>query len=308
MAVAIGMACAIYSVVLLRRSPEWVSDFDQLWVAARTWRAGQDPYAAVAAQFPYPLFYPFTAVVFVLPFSLMPLAVARSLFVGLGAGLLAYAVSGRAWWMLWLFLGNNVRNALLTAQWSTWLTAAALLPWLGFVLAAKPSLGLAIFGSRPSRLGTGLAAALMVLSLVLWFGWPFPWWTVIHTSAESYRAPITRPFGWILLLALLRWRQPGGRLLAFIACVPQTSALYETVELYLVCRTRAEVATLALLSYAVQLLEPELGNLPLADRITQQWPWLFGLMYIPALIIVLGPLRQRNATGAGSPPHALREG
>lgn len=300
-AVAVGVLCAIYSVILLRRAPEWVSDFDQLWVAARAWRSGQDPYAAVSAQFPYPLFYPFTAVVFVLPFSLLPLAAARCLFVGLGSGLLAYAVLGRGPWMLWLFLGNNVRNALLTAQWSTWLTAAALMPWLGLVFAAKPSLGLAIFGSRPSRRGAVAAGALVVVAFLLWLGWPGSWWTAIHTTAEGYRAPVTRPFGWLLLLALVRWRNPDARLLAFIACVPQTTALYETVELYLVCRTRTEVAILALLSYGVELFAPSYQALPLAERLTAHWPWLFALVYLPALIFVLRPREWFRKLGSGSP-------
>lgn len=286
-AVVVGVACAIHAAVLVRRWPLVVPDFDQLWVAARAWRSGADPYAAVSAGFPYPLFYPFTAVVFVLPFSLLPLAAARCLFVGLGAGLLAYAVTARGWWMLWLFLGNNVRNALQTAQWSTWLTAAALVPWVGLVFAAKPTIGLAIFGSRPSRLGLGLAAVLVALSLLIWPGWPFSWWIAVHTTAESYRAPITRPFGWILLLALLRWRDPDGRLLAFLACVPHTSAIYETVELYLVCRTRAEVAILAFLSYVVQFLAPEREYPSFAIRLTAEWPLLFAFMYLPALFIVL---------------------
>lgn len=304
-AVVVGVACAIHAAVLVRRWPLLVPDFDQLWVAARAWRSGADPYAAVSAGFPYPLFYPFTAVVFVFPFSLLPLAAARGLFVGLGAGLLAYAVTARGWWMLWLFLGNNVRNALQTAQWSTWLTAAALLPWLGLVFAAKPTIGLAIFGSRPSRLGLGLAAAFLALSLVIWPAWPFTWWIAVHTSAESYRAPITRPFGWILLLALLRWRDPDGRLLALLACVPHTSAIYETVELYLVCRTRAEVAILALLSYVVQFLAPEREYQSFAIRLTAEWPLLFGLMYLPALLMVLmrpGSRRGPMDPGASSEP------
>jgi hypothetical protein len=293
-AVVVGVVCAIHSVVLVRRWPLLVPDFDQLWLAARAWRSGGDPYAAVSAAFPYPLFYPFTTVVFVLPFSFLPLAAARCIFVGLGAGLLAYAVTGRGWWMLWLFLGNNVRNALHTAQWSTWLTAAALLPWLGLVFAAKPTIGLAIFGSRPSRIGLALAVALVVLSLLIWPAWPSTWWVAIHTTAESYRAPITRPWGWILLLALLRWRDPGGRLLAIIACVPQTTAIYETVELYLVCRTRAEVAILALLSYMVQFLAPEREYESLAIRLTAEWPLLFGLLYVPALLMVLRRSNSRN--------------
>jgi hypothetical protein len=90
----------------------------------------------------------------------------------------------------------------------------------------------------------------------------------------------------LLLLALVRWRRPEARLLAALACVPQTSALNETLPLYLVARNRAQVAVLALLSYVPEIFDTD--RVPtLADRLTVLWPWLLLCCYLPALALVL---------------------
>ena len=54
-------------------------------------------------------------------------------------------------------------------QWAPLLTAAAVLPWLGFFLAAKPTIGGAIFLGYPDRraLWTGIAVRRWPYLLVL---------------------------------------------------------------------------------------------------------------------------------------------
>ena len=57
------------------------------------------------------------------------------------------------------------------------------------------------------------------------------------------------PFGPLVLLCLLRWRLPEARLVAALACVPQTPLLYEALPLFAIVRTSFEAAGLAVLSY-----------------------------------------------------------
>jgi len=283
---------AAYSSAMLSRLPGWVPDIDQLWVAANALRTNQDPYAFVAAHFPFPLYYPGPAIIVALPLSLMPLPVARTMFAGVGAALLTFAVTGRGWWMLWLLMSDTLREALLSVQWSPYLTAAALLPWLGAMLPAKPTIGVAVGASYPSRRLVVSASLMLAISLVVIPGWVPSWWSAIHHGAAHIRAPITRPFGWLLLLALLRWRRPEARLLACLACVPQTSVLYETLPLFLIAQTRIEVVVLAILSYVPNAFDSD--QFPsLADRLTALWPWLLVCAYLPALAMVL--LRPNSA-------------
>jgi hypothetical protein len=285
-AVLAGLGGGVYSAYLIAHVPGWVPDLDQFWVAARAVRAHQDPYAVVASRLPYPLYYPGPAIVAALPLSFLPLPLARSVFAGLGTALLAYAVTGRGWWMLWLFLSNTIRETLLSVQWSPYLTAAALLPYVGALLPAKPTVGLAVGAAYPSRRLVLAAGAMLALSLVLVPGWPASWWSLIHHGAAHIRPPVTRPFGWLLLLALLRWRRPEARLLVFLGCVPQTSALYETLPLFLVADSRTQTATLALLSY-IPILVVSRQMPTFVEQLAADWPYLFLGAYLPALVLVL---------------------
>jgi hypothetical protein len=107
-----------------------------------------------------------------------------------------------------------------------------------------------------------------------------------------------------LLLALLRWRTPEGRLVAALACVPQTVGFYETVPLFLVARTRYQGYLLAALSYVAAfssvLVFPRAPGMTLEAVLDRRWPLLLLFSYIPALILLLAP--QGLGPGAGSPP------
>jgi hypothetical protein len=70
------------------------NDFDQLWYAARALLRGQNPYAVIqpGTAFAWPLFYPLTAVLSVVPLAWLDVDLGRLAFVALGAGLLGYAI------------------------------------------------------------------------------------------------------------------------------------------------------------------------------------------------------------------------
>jgi hypothetical protein len=285
-------------------SPSYYSDLDQVWHASRALFHGQDPYSVVGrgldADQVFPLYYPLPALVAFLPFTALPLAIARTLFVAVSAGLLAYAVTWDGWHRLPLFLSGAYLGALMTAQWSPLLTAAFLLPWLAPVLTLKPNLGLAIAASSPARglltravLGGG---ALLLVSLILEPQWPLRWLALIR-GAPHFTPPVLLPGGFLVLLALLRWRRPEARLLVAMACVPHTTFPYETLPIMLVARSWKESLLLAGLSMLTLF-----GQIHLVDRDLLRGPqglsafsdfagiigtFLVTLVYIPATILVL---------------------
>ena len=81
---------------------------------------------------------------------------------------------------------------LQTSQWSLLLTGAALVPGLGWLLIAKPTIGLALFAAFPrwkTAIGCGL---LLVLATILWPAWVGEWRATL-ASARMWcrRSPAT---------------------------------------------------------------------------------------------------------------------
>ena len=74
------------------------------------------------------------------------------------------------------------------------------------------------------------ALALLACSLVLWPTWPIAWREALKTATQH--APIvTRPGGFLLLLAALRWKRPEARWLLATALVPGNPAAYDALPL-----------------------------------------------------------------------------
>ncbi|MGZ8375796.1 MAG: hypothetical protein ACXW0Z_01025 [Gemmatirosa sp.] len=279
------------------------SDFDVVWRGARLLLEGQDPWALIgpgrAHAWVSPLYYPGTALLALAPLGLLPLEVARALWIGGGAALLAWAVTRDGWWRLPLFLSAPFFNAAGGGQWSILVAAAMLMPSLGVVSAMKPTVGLAVLaGMRTQRAQlVALAAgiALLAASLVVAPGWPTAWRAAI-ADAPHMSAPIAhwRVGAPLVLLALLRWRRPEARWLLALACVPQSTIVYEGLYFLLFPRTLRGVTVMAIASF---------GALWLQDRISAWAPttaalqWAVGdvlivFFYLPALVLVL---RRANA-------------
>jgi hypothetical protein len=247
---------------------------------------GYDPYAVVRSAHPdVALYYPLPALLVIVPLALLTLVHAQSIFAGLGMAALAYA----GWNRKPLLIGCVSAGALscvTSGQWSLIMTASALLPMLGFMWAAKPSLGLALavgYASRPAIIG---ALVLTAISLLVWPKWVMAWLPGLHGSPHV--APVARPGGFILLAALLRWRRPEGRMLAVLSCIPQTTMLYDTVPLFLIPSTRPQAYLLAILTQvAAVVIARRRTDLPLVLENAHQWPVLLLLVYLPALIMLL---------------------
>jgi hypothetical protein len=291
----VGLASGLVVWLLFLYKPDsTASDFDIVWLGARALLARRDPFEIVRSVWPWPLHYPVPTLLAVAPLAPLPRAVARVLFAALTSGLLAYVVTRRAWWPLWMFASGAFVHALRSVQWSPFLCAVALLPRARGFLVLKPSVGLALAARvRDVREFVWLAigsALIVAASFVVWPGW-LPHWLAAISDAPHVIAPVMRPGGFLLLLALIRWRRADARMLAMLALVPQTAWLYEALPLMLIPKSRRQLVWLvegSLLTLIIQaLISYRLGAVEQPERLAWIWPPMFLLVYLPALIMVL---------------------
>jgi hypothetical protein len=256
---------------------------------------GRDPYVDslrhIGPGWPWPLQYPAPAILAVLPLALLPLELGRALFVGLGVGVFTYAITREAWWPLTLLASGPVVEAIAVGQWSPLVTAGSLLPALAWVLACKPNLGLCLWVGSPDR-RTARHLALGVLATVIVSLAVFPSWPMSYLEAVSHsphRSLVVRPFGWLLLIGLVGWRDPSARLLAILALVPQSGAFYDGVPVLLAARRRGEAILLSALSLIGYLLAigRDRTMLSYPAIVAQGWPYVLVTLYLPALALVM---------------------
>ena len=292
-AAILGIATAFYADWFWTHPRTEPSDFVQPWAAARMLAHGQNPYELIGPGRPFEhqflLIYPATAGVAAMPFAWAPTRVADALFIGVGAALLAWALTARtlANPQLWVFASFAMMVAAQTVQWSPWLTAAALMPWLGFIYAAKPSIGLAMLMAYPSRRAM-LGAAAFTLATVLLWPWWIPAWLATLPSVTHMSVPVMRWGGPLILLALLKWRRADARLLAALACVPQTPVLYEVVPLFLLVRNFREAALLVVSTGLVgQIVKATVHSADYNTWMAINGQWMVWLVYLPCTALVL---------------------
>lgn len=294
-ALALGVASASYAYAVGWANPDFTSDFDQIWAGGRALWDGKDPYAVVGPGrefgWRWPLYYPLPALLVTAPLALLPVLVARAAFAGIGAALLAWAVTRTGWSRLPIFLSVAFMVTVELGQWSALFAAAFFLPWLAAVGAAKPNFGVAL-GAAAERNATWIAlvagvGVLLVASWLIQPGWPAAWLAALR-EAPHFVSPVRRPFGFLLLLALLRWRRPEARWLVAISLVPQAPSFYDPLLLGVVCLTVRESLVFALSTLALFFY---VGfNTPQPDYAS--WGALVGngavwLCALPALAMVL---------------------
>lgn len=280
-----------FALVWVGRSPPgpWGLDFDYFWTAGHAVWQGDDPYLAVNAEIRkgtlrWPFYYPGTAAVLLAPFGALPHHVAVALFTALGMGLLVWSVQG---WRRWIVLSPPALEALLLGQWSPWLTAAAGLPWLGFIWASKPSLGIALFAGWPSRWALYGGLAVVVMSFIFLPHWLTIWLHAVQNTGH-YKAPFQRFGGFVLLLAWLRWRQPEARMLGALSLIPHTTSVYELLPLFLVPQTKRAFGLLLGLCFvatAIVYVRFPFGG-SVSETLDSRWPYFLVLVWLPALIML----------------------
>ena len=300
--IAVACLAAVWGILCVwqmdRATGGRPSDFDPLWYGARVLLDGRNPYAAVChgCEFEWAdhLYYPGTALLAVVPLAALPLDLARLVWVAGASALLCFGLTREGWHRLPLFLSAPFFNAAGGGQWSVLLAAAVLWPALGLLAAMKPTIGTAVFVAarrqRDQLLAIAGGIAVLLASLALRPTWPVEWLAVLGDTPH-YSAPVRHlaAGGPLVLLALLRWRRPEARLLTGLACVPQSTLVYEGLYLLLIPRTLRGVTLMAIASFGASWLQDRIAERA-TDTVSLQWTAgnvLVHYFYLPALVLVL---------------------
>ncbi|MDQ3697423.1 MAG: hypothetical protein M3373_05290 [Gemmatimonadota bacterium] len=288
-AAGIGLGAGIFSGVLAARAGYW-PDLVLWWEAARVLLAGGDPYQALAGgrpePFVSPLYYPLPAVLLTTPLAWVPLPLAAACFIALSSGVLAWHVVSREPHRLWLFGSASFVMAVNHAQWAPAILIASYVPWAGALALAKPTIGLAVLAYRPTWRAALSAVALLGLSFAVMPTWFLGWLDNVRRLDVHHPAPILTMPGFILVLAVLRWRRPEARLLLVMACAPQLLMWADQLPLWLVARSKRETMFLSGLSL-VSVLGWFVLLAPGDSYVATARPWVLWFVYLPALVLVL---------------------
>jgi hypothetical protein len=271
-------------------------DFSGYWRGADAFRRGVSPYVAVNAfsrQYPWDagFLYPLPAAVMFVPFSYLAPQTAAVVVDFFYVATFAFALMRDGYWRLPLLLSYPFIFAALAAQITPLVTAAFLLPILGFVTPAKFTLGAVGFAYNLSWKYALGAIGFMLITIAIWPWWPAQWIAERHDVAGVfYHVPILVPGGFLALAALIRWRAPEARLVAAMACVPQGMLYYDQLPLALVAQSYRECLVVAVVSWLAPAVAILLhGNAPV-DRVqlfAQNAPIIIACYYVPATAFVL---------------------
>jgi hypothetical protein len=300
---AIGVVAGAYWFYASWANPTGVSDFDQLWAGARAMLDGANPYAVVRANAPgpvgpfeYNLYYPLPALFVVTPLTWLPIVEARAAFCAISFGILAFLLTRRAWYPLAGLASGAGLMTLTLAQWSGLTAAAVLAPALSVAAATKPNAHLAVLVSyrrwRAAFLSVATGAIFFIISFLVRPGWIGEWLGAINRD-PNLRPIGFHPLGWLLLLALLRWRRQAARWILVACFLPGTPVVYNALPLFAYPWTFRTTLVLALLSHAAMwppLVASARGN-GFADYAAVSVPSLLFLLYLPAVVFLL---RQPN--------------
>jgi hypothetical protein len=282
LALGFVLACRIMLYAWL---PTPGGDFDLLYASAASLLRGETPYPLGSQWLPYPL----PAVLLVVPFTAIPVELARPVFDVLVGWAFVYALwKYRGRFALLALLSGAYLFALVHGQTTPLMVAASLVPALGFLLAVKPNTSVALWLARPSWKALLGVAGFLALTLMVLPTWPRDWWIAMPVDYSAWMPPIFRPFGALLLIAALRWNLPEGRLILATACLPQTALPYELVALALIPASGWEMVIYVAGTWiAVADAAGALQLLGGAGWTMTGWPVTLCAVYFPMLYLVL---------------------
>lgn len=275
LAVAIGLASGFFCWLLLTRFQLGAADFTWAIRAAQDLLAHRNPYS-------WPLqLYPLPAALFGLPFVRMRPEVAAGIFYGISSALLAFGISREGYHRLLIFLAYPYWAGILTAQWPPLIMASAFFPFLLPATLAKPQIGLPVALTYLTRRGVLAGISVLLLSLAIMPRWPLLW----IANAGQYERFI--PFlifpGFLLALALVRYRDRDAWLLLLMGIMPQRW-FYDTFVLWLIPKTRRAIVWTVFFSWMPGIWR--WYHFPHSYAEVGRWTVCF--IYLPMLAVVLG--------------------
>lgn len=225
-----------------------------------------------------------------MPFAWLTEKAASIAFIWVSSALLAFGVVRKGWARLPLFLSVSFVIAARAAELSPLLAAGLCLPAVTTVFAAKPNLGLALLAAsvriRPVAYAAVGGIVLLVASLVIAPWWPTVWLPIVMSTAQ-HSFPIAQHGGFLVLLALLRWRRSDARLIVALACIPQTLYWYEGLYLLLIPATFRQSLLLSLISSTGFLVERTMVGWRPNEPYEHIGLLLIAFLYLPATVLVL---------------------
>jgi hypothetical protein len=295
-ALLVGAVAAVLAQAMFVWTP-YATDYHYWGAAGAAVLLGENPYQVIGNGRPInldgPFAYPLPAALVAIPFAVLPHALGRALFVGLGFALAAYGCLVVAPWRLVMLAGFPALWTLVNAQWTPLLVGASLVPSFGFLLACKPTVGFALWCYRPSRSAFAGGVAICLLALAVLPTWPLDWLAVLRDNpyGSQYVSPIALPGGFLLALALFRWRLPEARLVLAMAMIPQNYFFYDQLPLLFVPRTERGLLGTIVWVWLVRALAVELVHTPSlpdpAARSLALSPFVLWGIYLPCLVMLL---------------------
>lgn len=302
-ATAIGLVAAVAANLMphpIRLGGVELGDIGLPLAGIKQFEHGGSPYD-VRLGGSTPALYPFTAMVVLWPFSLLPASVVVPLFIGVSSALLAFAIARKGdLWQLLIFLSPSYWSAVYSVQWSSVLTAAILLPPLLPLAVVKPQLGLVLAASGKWSIRTVAASVgILGISLLLWPAWPIAWLKHGNLGTFNGYSPVMVFPGVFLLLSVLAIRERSGRLLLAASLVVQRY-FYDQLPLYLIPKTWRQMVFLLLTSWTMVggMLFYRWADLRSGDQSKGVWTLVIIAVFLPALGVLLYNSRRRAATPA----------
>lgn len=313
-AAIVAMCSATLAWLIATNNATWyVSDLDQTWWAGRLLLDGRDPYTVIGdgtdPRWLFRYFYPMPAAWVGVALAPLGRDAMRMTFVAVSGALFAYALTRERWTPLAAVATQGYWSAVFLAQWTPLVAAGAVLPAVGWALACKPNVALmALAGAQwreRRRVMWCVAAATAITALTLLADptWPLRWRDALQTS-EHFMPLVLRPWGWLLLLAAFRWREPAARILLAIAIIPHTPGSRESLLFFLTPIAAPQALVLIVGSHV-------------AARMMDGWDWqrsfvayidasahaVLVAVYLPFLVALLAPALRRRFTPQPLPAH-----
>lgn len=276
---AIGLATGFSCWFFQHHFHQQAADFNWALWAAQDMLAHRNPYDRAMQLYPLP------AAFFALPFLSLKPDVAAGAFYGISSALMAFGLSRYGFHRLLVFFAYPYWAALVGAQWSPLIFAAALLPLLLPAVLVKPQLGLPVALAYPSGRGYVFCGVVLLISFLVLPKWPWLWLSQLHEYVRFI--PLLVFPGPLLAFSLLRIRDRDARFLFLMSVLPQRW-FYDALTLWLIPKSRREIVGTVGISWIMGIWR--WYHYPINDQ--QVGRWMVVSLYLPMLAIVL--MRSRD--------------